>query len=99
MENEILLIDKEQVRSLCSQLNDPENLSSCIEEVRKMIDIKSALCWRADERSGCCGPGMPLYLYGELQTLERTLQELESENISQAVSLLEHYEEMMLYSR
>jgi len=92
MQSEILLIGKEQVCSLRDRLRDPDKLSSCIEEVRRMVEIKSVLSWRADERSGCCAPGLPMYLYGEVQTLEMILIKLESGNIDEAISLLKDYE-------
>jgi len=95
MQSKILLIGTEQVCSLRDRLRDPDCLSSCIEEVRKMVEIKSVLSWWADERSGCCGPGLPMYLYGELQTLERILNYLESGNIDEAVSLFKNYKEMI----
>lgn len=92
MQSEILLIGKEQVCSLRDRLRDPDKLSSCIEEVRRMVEIKSVLSWRADERMGCCGPGLPMYLFGEVQTLEMILIKLESGNIDEAISLLKDYE-------
>ncbi len=92
MENEILLIDKTQVQSLQARLTDSSQLNSCIEEVRRMIEIKSGLCWRADARASCCGPDVSLHLYGEFQCLERILRNLESGNISKATVLLEDYE-------
>lgn len=96
MQSEILLIGKQQVCSLLDRLRDPDQLASCIEEVQKMIEIKSVLSWRADERSGCCGPELPMYLFGEVQTLERTLQQLELGNISEAISLLKGYEALLM---
>lgn len=96
MPSEILLIGKEQVRSLRERMLDPTELTSCIDEVRRMIEIKSALSWRADERSVCCGPALPMYLFGEVQTLEKVLQQLESGNINEAISLLNDYEALLM---
>ncbi len=96
MQNEILLIGKQQVCSLRDRLRNPDNLSSCIEEVRKMVEIKSILSWQAEERSACCGPGLPMYLWGEVQTLEMILIELESGYIDEAISLLEDYEVILI---
>ena len=96
MQSEILIISKEQVCSLRDRLRDPEKLSSCINEVRKMIEIKSVLSWRANARSGCCGLELPMYLFGELQILEKTLRQLELGNISEAISLLKDYEYLLI---
>ena len=51
MEQGILIISKEQVRSLIDRLGDSRELESCIEEVRRMRDIKLTLAWRADVSS------------------------------------------------
>ena len=96
MPNEILLIGKEQVSSLRVRLLDPDKLALCIDEVRRMIEIKSILSWRADARSGCCGPELPMYLFGEVQILEEVLQQLESGHIAEAISLLKDYEAMLV---
>ena len=96
METRIFLINGDQVQSLRSRVNDQENLPSCIEEVRRMIDIKSALCLQANERSGCCGPGMPMSLFGEVQILERILQKLEDGHTEEAIALLEDYQTMIV---
>ncbi len=96
MENEILLIDKTQIQKLRAKLTDTSRIDSCIEEVRRMIDIKSGLCWRADARASCCcGPDISLYLNGELQLLEAIFLNLESGNISKAASSLKEYETIM----
>ena len=51
MEQDILIISKEQVQSLIRRLGDPGELESGISEVRRMRDIKLALAWRADAGS------------------------------------------------
>ena len=51
MADEILIISKEQVNRLVEKLGDPSSLESGISEVRRMLDIKSTLAWRADAGS------------------------------------------------
>jgi len=46
--NDVLIISKDQVKTLIGWLADSAKLKSCVEEVRRMIDIKSTLAWRAD---------------------------------------------------
>ena len=48
MENDILIIGKEQVQSLIDRLSDPGQFDSCTEEINRMLKIKSTLAWRAD---------------------------------------------------
>lgn len=54
-----------------------------------MIEIKSAICWRADARANCCGTDISLLLYTELQFLEKALHYCQSDNIDMADSLLQ----------
>ena len=51
MDNDILIISKEQVESLIGKLADALRRDACIAEVRRMLDIKSTLAWRADAGS------------------------------------------------
>ena len=44
----MLLISEEQVKSLIDRLKSSSNLDECMGEVRKMLEIKDALLWRAD---------------------------------------------------
>ena len=51
MEQELLIISKEQVGNLIDKLLDSGKTDLCIEEIKRMLDIKSALLWRADAGS------------------------------------------------
>jgi len=51
MEENVLIISKEQVKALSDRLRDSNEIDSCIEEVKRMLDIKSTLLWRADAGS------------------------------------------------
>ena len=48
MENDILIIGKEQVQSLIDRLPDSSQVAYCTEEINRMLQIKSTLAWRAD---------------------------------------------------
>ncbi|MFO8102266.1 MAG: hypothetical protein R6U37_08930 [Dehalococcoidia bacterium] len=95
MENDILVITPAQVKSLRTKLKDTGQTDSAIRELRRMIEIKSTLCWRAEARASCCGPGISFSLDAERQTLDEALQELQSGNIGKAATLLEAYEKMI----
>ncbi len=90
-DNDTLIISKEQIEALCARLRDENELNSCIEEVRKMTEIKAAICGWADERTPCCGPSPQIWLNGEVQTLEAILSNLEGGNTDQAIFLLDEY--------
>jgi len=51
MEDDILIIGKQQVNRLITRLGDATERESCISEVRRMLDIKETLAWRADSGS------------------------------------------------
>ena len=95
----MLIISKHQVENLIQRLNTPAELGQCRDEVRKMLEIKSALLWRVEngpQGCGCCGQlcrgwELEAYLAGEVQILEDILDTLEEGNISRASSLLRDY--------
>ena len=89
----MLIISKEQVEELIHKLADPKKLDECREEVKKMLEIKSALLWRADGMQPCCGSfeKIKVCLSSEVQILEAVLNALDEGNISQASSLLTEY--------
>ena len=86
----MLEISKEQVNSLIRRLNDSSQLSQCQDEVKNMLEIKSALLWWA-ESGKCCRWQVGDCLAGEVQILEETLNSLKEGNTSQASSLLRDY--------
>jgi hypothetical protein len=58
-----------------------------------MLEIKSALLWRAEGAQSCCGSleGIKTCLASEVMILEAVLNALDEGNISQASSLLREY--------
>ena len=83
------------MEALCTRLRDQDELNPCIEEIRKMIEIKAAICEWADERTPCCGPSPQIWLNGEVKTLEAVLSNLEHGNTDQAILLLNEYSKML----
>ena len=86
----MLEISKEQVNSLIRRLNDSSQLSQCQDEVKNMLEIKSALLWWA-ESGKCCSQQVRSCLTSDVQILEETLNSLKEGNISQASFLLREY--------
>ena len=89
----MLIISKRQVENLIHKLDDPTKLKHCRGEVEKMLEIKSALLWRAEGPQPCCGScgQIKTCLTSEVQILEEVLNALDEGNISQASSLLRDY--------
>ena len=89
----MLIISRQQVENLIHRLNEPTKLKQCRDEVKKMLEIKSALLWRAEGLQPCCGSFCQIEacLTWEVQTLENILDALEEGNTSQASSLLNDY--------
>jgi hypothetical protein len=89
----MLIITKESVRSLKDRLRDSRNVEWCKAELKKMLDIKEALSWRADCASGCCCIGweLPARLASEVEILEEILALVEENKSTEAISILEDY--------
>jgi len=93
----VLIITKQGVESLTYRLNDSAKFSQCRDEVKKMVEIKSALLWRAETAQACCGWQLGACLASEVQILEDALNALEEGNTSQASSLLNDYVNQLEY--
>ena len=87
----MLLITREKIEILKERLGDLGEASQCLEDVKKMLEIKEALLWRADVGTCCAGPYLPARLYGEVQLLEATLQALEEGDGTRAALLFEDF--------
>jgi hypothetical protein len=89
----MLIISSQQVENLIHKLSDPAKFDECRDEVEKMLEIKSALLWRAEGPRPCCGSfdQIKTCLASEVQILEDVLNALDDGNISQASSLLREY--------
>ena len=89
----MLVISKQQVENLIHKLSDPAKFDECRDEVEKMLEIKSALLWRAGGARSCCGSleEIEVCLASEVQILEEMLDALDKDNIPQASSLLKDY--------
>jgi len=89
----VLVISKEQVENLIHRLDEPTKLEQCREEVKKRLEIKSTLLWRAEGLQPCCGSfgQIKTCLASEVQILEEVLDALDKGKVSWASSLLRDY--------
>jgi hypothetical protein len=89
----VLVISEQQVENLIDKLNDPAKLDESRDEVKKMLEIKSALLWRAGGPRSCCGSleEIKVCLDSEVEILEEVLDALDKDDIPRASSLLRDY--------
>ena len=86
----MLIITKESVEDLIDRLENPGELDSCQDEVRRMLEIESELLWWA-ESGKCCAWQASANLAGKIQLLKEVLYILEEGAIKQATPLLREY--------
>ncbi len=88
----MLIITKERVEELRRRLMNPAEIDRCRDEVRRMLEIKEVVLWRA-EYGTCCGggSGLSLELTSEVRALEEALDALEQGDITKAAATLGNY--------
>ena len=93
----MLIVNKDSVNVTRQKLEDPRKLLEVINEVKKMLEIKEALLWRAEGMSSCCGSlaNISACLTREVNILQNTLSALENGNTAQATDLLQEYLNVM----
>ncbi|MBI4329851.1 MAG: hypothetical protein HY673_01055 [Chloroflexi bacterium] len=73
----MLVIDKNTVAALRDRVLSGEDPSGCRDELKKLIEIKSSLQWRAETAYSCVGWALPAQLAWEVKTLEEALWDLD----------------------
>jgi len=86
----VLIITKQSVENLINRLENPGELESCQDEVRRMLEIESELLWWA-ESGKCCAWQASANLAGKIQLLKDVLNTLEEGNVKQTAPLLREY--------
>jgi len=89
----MMIITKDSITATKNKLNDPKKKSAVIDDIKKMIEIKSALEWRSDAMAPCCGTlsGYTCQLNNEIDLLGDILTAVESDDKIRATDLLETY--------
>ena len=87
----MLIITKDSVNSLKERLRNPNEASQCREELKKMLEIKETLLWRADAGSCCSAGCTATALSRDVRLLEAALQAFEEGDASKAAWLLEEF--------
>jgi hypothetical protein len=90
----LLIISRNQVEDLIDGLADPSKFDDSRAELEKMLEIKSALLYRAaDGIQPCCGTFCEIKtcLDSEVQVLQEALEALSKKDIEKASALLRDY--------
>ncbi len=89
----MLIITRDSITATRDKLGDPGKKNEVIDDINKMIEIKSALEWRSDAMSPCCGTlsGYTCQLTNEIDVLGDILKAVEDGDKSKASDLLDTY--------
>jgi hypothetical protein len=89
----MMIITKDSINNTKDKLNNPKKKSEVIDDIKKMIEIKSALEWRSDAIAPCCGTlsGYTCQLTNEIDLLGDILKAVEGDDKTRATELLEMY--------
>ena len=93
----MLIINKEHVEHIAQKIKASGISEEAIDDVKKMLEIKDVLLWRADS-SSCCGTrmrGIAVSLESEVALLKSIVSALENDDKTKAVHLLEQYGSMV----
>lgn len=87
----MLIITANSVQRLIDRLREPGRARECQDELERMLQIKSALLWRADAARACIGWQLGAQLTAEIHTLERALEALLRDDAETSARELEYY--------
>jgi hypothetical protein len=97
---EALVVNADSIKRTCEKLENPAKMADAVADIKKMISIKQALLWRADEGTRCgslCN--IAAALTHEIGILENVLEAIEKDNTSKAIHLMEEYEQILRSGR
>lgn len=89
----MFIIDKKSVRAARKKLDNPATREQALNDIKKMLEIKQNILWRADAGL-CCGSTGRIAdgLACETSILENALDSLEKGNVDDATRFMEEYE-------
>lgn len=93
----MFVITRDKIEILRERLGDPEEAGQCLQDVRKILEIKEVLLWRAEVGPCCAGPGLAPRLFEEVRLLEATAQALEESDSRKASLLFEDFASRIQY--
>ena len=92
----MLIVDKNSVSATIDKLLDADKIEDAFNNVKKMLEIKKTILWRA-EAGTCCGSlsETSSFLARETDILENISTALEERNIQEAIQLLKEYKRIL----
>ena len=93
---QMLIVDAETIKAIKQKLTDAAGFQEARAAIKKIIEIKQTLLWRADAGT-CCGSlnNIATSLTCEIGILEGALNALGKGNTAEAVRSLEEYERLL----
>ena len=90
------IIDAERVKTIRNKLSNPVTIQGAVGDIKRMLEIKQSLLWRADAGT-CCGNLCKINtsLAHEVTLLENALSTVANNNIAKAVRILKDYEQLL----
>jgi hypothetical protein len=94
--DEVMIVDSDRINSTIVKIKEPVKLSEAISDIKKILEIKQTLLWRADAGT-CCGSlgNIATSLAREISLIEKALKALEKNNTSEAILILEEYKKSL----
>ena len=91
-----LIINAETVKAIRQKLAEPARIREARADIKKMLEIKQTLLWRADAGT-CCGSlcNIATSLSREIGILENALNALEKGEPLEAIRSLEEYQQLL----
>ncbi len=90
------IVDASRINTTIQKLNDPLKMQEAIDDLKKMIEIKQILLWRADAGT-CCGSLCNIIssLSSEISFMEKTLLAINRGDKIDAIRILEEYRQSL----
>jgi hypothetical protein len=88
----MMVINKDMVEGLKERAAHRDESSQCLKDLKKMLEIKETLLWRAEVAScACVSRGWVEALGWEVRLIEEALDAVDKGDRQKAVNLLESY--------
>ena len=90
------IVDANRINTTIRKLKDPLKMQEAIGDIKKMIEIKQMLLWRADAGT-CCGSlyNIVTSLSSEISFMEKTLRAIDKDDKIDAIRILEEYKQSL----
>jgi hypothetical protein len=91
-----VIINAERVKAIREKLTDPVKAEEALADLKKIIEVKQMLLWRADAGT-CCGSlgNITTALIHEVTILENALDSAVNGRKTDAVLALKEYEQLL----